>query len=74
MSDAQYWTIVYQYIRSLFIEPLCLFFILYLAPVCLLLPCKYHVCTLLYLNLNITFTKVYKEVNQRVQTATLHSG
>ena len=59
-----------------------MFFIVNMAPVCLLLPYKYHVCnmcTLLLLNLNLdlnmTFTKVKKlEVNQRAQTATLQKS
>ena len=47
-----------------------------MAPVCLLLPYKYHVCNgcrLLNLNLDMTFTKVQKEVNQHAQIATLHT-
>ena len=57
MSGAQYWTMLYKYqiiylwrFWSLYF----LIFIVNMAPVCLLLPYKYHVCTLLNLNMNFS--------------------
>jgi len=62
MSGVQYWTILYQYIRSLFMEisgAFILFSIVNMAPVCLLLPYMCNVCTLLNLNLNMNFSMIY---------------
>jgi len=55
------------------LEPLFLTFIVNMAPVCLSLPYKYHVCTLLKLNMNFSVINYQdlKEVNQCAQTATL---
>ena len=42
-----------------FLEPLFLFSIVNMAPVCLLLPYVCNVCTLVNLNLNMNFPMIY---------------